>query len=379
MSKAKQFGLLLWKNWLVVKRKKILTFVEIVLPSIFALIFFLIKLRITVTEYPNGRTWEPFSNLSIEGDEFLLEKQLAHFPSNNLTDSIMANTKVRLGNTDPRKLTFNSEEEMESFFQNGNLVSTNLMGAIVFDNVVDQVPDIIRYRIRFFSEHGVYTDSNKWFTNRKFPFFSMPGPRADRDSKGGSPYYYLENFLLVQKALDDTLIELLVENDNETSAVQDVGVSMMRMPYPSYIDDPFIIAIQNQFPFLILISFTIIAPNIAKDIILEKEKRLKEFMKMMGMESWLHWTAWFIKYFVFTFVSSCLMTLFYCVPSSSGAVLNHTDPSVLLVFFLLYSIASIAFCFACSVFFKKSSQGAAATGILFFLSYVPYFFLQMRY
>ena len=36
MSTVNYFGLLLWKNWLLLKRKKILTFFEIVLPIFFA-------------------------------------------------------------------------------------------------------------------------------------------------------------------------------------------------------------------------------------------------------------------------------------------------------------------------------------------------------
>ena len=78
--------------------------------------------------------------------------------------------------------------------------------------------------------------------------------------------------------LDKVLTEIILGGDydeNTTSPVDQVGMEMMRTPYPPYSDDPFVLAIQNQFPFLILISFTIIAPNIAKDIIIEKERRLK--------------------------------------------------------------------------------------------------------
>ena len=36
--------------------------------------------------------------------------------------------------------------------------------------------------------------------------------------------------------------------------------------------------IQNQLPFLIMFSFIVVTPNIVKDIVLEKEKRLKVTM-----------------------------------------------------------------------------------------------------
>lgn len=85
------------------------------------------------------------------------------------------------------------------------------------------------------------------------------------------PDYYQEGFLAIQRALDLAVMKTL----RPRSPVTEVGISMQRMLYPPYVQDPFIFAIQNQFPFLIMISFTIIAPNIAKDVILEKERRLK--------------------------------------------------------------------------------------------------------
>ena len=43
----------------------------------------------------------------------------------------------------------------------------------------------------------------------------------------------------------------------------------------SYVNDPFVAVLQRQFPFIVLLSFIIIAPNICKDVVLEKERKLK--------------------------------------------------------------------------------------------------------
>ncbi len=50
---------------------------------------------------------------------------------------------------------------------------------------------------------------------------------------------------------------------------------MQRMPYPPYLDDGFILVLQNQLPFIILLSFMLVAPQIVKEVVLEKEGRLK--------------------------------------------------------------------------------------------------------
>ena len=53
-------------------------------------------------------------------------------------------------------LTFNSEEEMEQFFSNSSLRLSDVLGAIVFDNMNDEImPTTVKYRIRFLSEHFV--------------------------------------------------------------------------------------------------------------------------------------------------------------------------------------------------------------------------------
>ena len=64
-------------------------------------------------------------------------------------------------------------------------------------------------------------------------------------------------------------------NPSSESEVEDMSIQMRRFPYPPYVDDNFITVLQRQLPFLILLSFIITAPNIVKDVIIEKENRLK--------------------------------------------------------------------------------------------------------
>ena len=61
-----------------------------------------------------------------------------------------------------------------------------------------------------------------------------------------------------------------------TSATPDtIGFSMQRFPFPSYIRDPYILVLSNDLPGVILLSFIVVAPNIAKDLVLEKERKLR--------------------------------------------------------------------------------------------------------
>lgn len=46
-----------------------------------------------------------------------------------------------------------------------------------------------------------------------------------------------------------------------------------------------------------------------QELVMEKQYRLKESMKMMGLANWIHWLAWFLKNFFFLLISSVLLSI----------------------------------------------------------------------
>jgi ATP-binding cassette subfamily A (ABC1) protein 3 len=94
---------------------------------------------------------------------------------------------------------------------------------------------------------------------------------------------------------------------------------------------------------------------------------LQEAMKIMGLPNWLHWTAWFMKTFMFMMISVILIVICLTVPWYPGTdvtVFTFSDPSLLLVYFIVYVIASICYIFLISVLFSKG------TLLHYFLSYL---------
>ena len=60
-------------------------------------------------------------------------------------------------------------------------------------------------------------------------------------------------------------------------------------------------------------------------------------------------------------------------------LLPQSDPIVVFVFLELFVMATISFCFLVSTIFSRASTAAAVSGIIWFISYVPYFFLGPNY
>lgn len=94
-----QFLLLLWKNWLLQRRKVLLTLFEIGLPTVFALILVLIRPRVSIENYPNVTNYkeiyirESYLPLQIRALSCCLGEKLhmAYSPKNEYTDKIMEN------------------------------------------------------------------------------------------------------------------------------------------------------------------------------------------------------------------------------------------------------------------------------------------------
>jgi len=57
MGVSDQFGLLLWKNYVLQKRRPVATAFELLLPVLFAVVLVAIRTSITVTHYDNTTTW----------------------------------------------------------------------------------------------------------------------------------------------------------------------------------------------------------------------------------------------------------------------------------------------------------------------------------
>lgn len=157
---------------------------------------------------------------------------------------------------------------------------------------------------------------------------------------------------------------------------------MQRYPYPPYIEDPLLMALVNFISMVIMLSFVYTCINTVKVITAEKEKQLKEAMKIMGLPNWLHWMAWFLKTLGFMLISVIMIVILLKVewiPNSNVSIFTNSDATVIFVFLVIYMCTSITFCFMISVFFSKANIAATIAGLMWFVSYAPYLFLQQRY
>lgn len=115
--------------------------------------------------------------------------------------------------------------------------------------------------------------------------------------------YYLEKFLAIQNAIARNLIKSL----NFVGEIPEILVQAM--PYPAHTKDEFLLTMQSFGSIFFLFSFNYTFMSTIRFVSTEKEKQLKEAMKIMGLPLWIHWFSWFVRTIIMLSISMIGITI----------------------------------------------------------------------
>ncbi|XP_065650437.1 ATP-binding cassette sub-family A member 2 isoform X3 [Hydra vulgaris] len=250
---------------------------------------------------------------------------------------------------------FNTEEDLVNYAIKKN---TTFLSSVVFLNLEETkpFPKKVAYKLRFNPDYTPTTSQVK-------SQYWKPGPGTTGPLSFWNYEYINFGFVFLQDMLDRTLIEIL---SNKT--VYQPGVYVQQFPYPCYIEDMFISYLGRSMPLFMTIAWVYTIAMVVKSIVYEKEMRLKEVMKVMGLTDSIHWTAWFIT----SFVSMLLSIVVLVIVLKFGKILIYSDFSLVVFVMSIFASASIAMAFLISVFFSRANISAACGGIIYFFTYLPY-------
>ncbi|XP_056152954.1 ATP-binding cassette sub-family A member 2 [Lampris incognitus] len=235
--------------------------------------------------------------------------------------------------------------------------NVSVFASVIFQTNKDgSLPPHVLYKIR---QNSSFTEK----TNEIRRAYWRPGPNT------GGKFYFLYGFVWIQDMMERAIINTFVGHD-----VVEPGNYVQMFPYPCYTRDDFLFVIEHMMPLCMVISWVYSVAMMIQHIVAEKEHRLKEVMKMMGLNNAVHWVAWFITGFVQLSISVTALTAIL----KYGRVLLHSDPFIIWLFLTIYAVATIMFCFLVSVIYSKAKLASACGGIIYFLSYVPYMYVAIR-
>ena len=280
MARANQFSLLMWKNFILLKRAPLRTFLQIAMPLFFIAILVFLRAFKIKNEYKPSVTYPAFEVNKLPSDVSKLN-QIAFAPNTSDVQQVMDRVVKQLGFT--RAVPFNSEENMVSSLVSLQGNKKTFLGGIAFNTSLDS--NNIIYKIRLSSKTDIKQNGGKeerqefgtspsttWNTQFTFPVLQVPGPRNKNASHGGPPFYFEAGFLAIQHAVDVAIMKYRYKGKID---MLNTTVSVKRFPYPDYTHDNFVLVIQTSLPLLLMLSLFVTALNIVRDVVYEKEKKLK--------------------------------------------------------------------------------------------------------
>ncbi|KAE8879299.1 ABC transporter A family member 1 [Phytophthora fragariae] len=135
-------------------------------------------------------------------------------------------------------------------------------------------------------------------------------------------------------------------------------------PIESFLSAPFYEQVSSVFPLVFILAYLYAISRVLVVLIQEKETRSREYLKILGMSEGAIILSWYITYFVIFLISAILQAI-----ASSAGLFPNSDPVLIFIFFLLFSLSVLAFGFFMSTLFSRSRTGSFAGMVLFFFMY----------
>ncbi|KAK0152457.1 ATP-binding cassette sub-family A member 1 [Merluccius polli] len=124
----------------------------------------------------------------------------------------------------------------------------------------------------------------------------------------------------------------------------------------------------RSMPLFMTLAWMYSVAVIIKGVVYEKEARLKETMRIMGLDNGILWLSWFISSLGPLLVSAALLVVLL----KMGNLLPYSDPGVIFLFLSCFAVVTIMQCFLISTVFSRANLAAACGGIIYFMHYLPY-------
>uniref|UniRef100_A0A8D2BEU3 Cholesterol transporter ABCA5 n=1 Tax=Sciurus vulgaris TaxID=55149 RepID=A0A8D2BEU3_SCIVU len=333
----RQTRTLLLKNYLIKCRTKKSSVQEILFP-----LFFLFWLILISMMHPNKKYEEvPDIELNPMDKSILSNLILGYTPVTNITSSIMQ--RVSADHLPDVIIT-------EEYANEKEMLASSLSKPSNFVGVVFK--DFMSYELRFFPDmipvSSIYMDS-----------------RAGCSKSCEAAQYWSSGFTVLQASIDAAIIQLktnvsLWKELESTKAVIMGGNCYYRNSY----------LFSRLILLYLVIAFSPFGYFLAIHIVAEKEKKLKEFLKIMGLhDAAFGMLSWVLLYTSLIFLMSLLMA----VIATASSLFPQSSSIVIFLLFFLYGLSSIFFALMLTPLFKKSKH----VGIVEFFITVAFGFVGL--
>jgi hypothetical protein len=177
-----------------------------------------------------------------------------------------------------------------------------------------------------------------------------PNTEAFRQYRDGG-YMYLQNIfanaLLQDQATGGTPYISMIYTPSKTS---------------KYYDDDFATAADQLWSFIILLIFLAPLYRFIFNSVSEKETKMREAMKIMGLSDFPYWLSW-ISYYAIINTAQCIIMLIILLP-----VFEFSNKLLVFLYLWIYGMCLFSFGLFVGAFFSSAKTAAIAGTMLFYLT-----------
>jgi ABC-type multidrug transport system ATPase subunit len=145
-------------------------------------------------------------------------------------------------------------------------------------------------------------------------------------------------------------------------------VAVAPFPTTAYKQNDFYTVVQSVFGLIFVMFFFAPSFFLIRGIVVEKETKIREGVRMMGMGDSALFVAWYITYsIVFTIIALLIAII------TKASFFPASDGSLIFAYFWFFGLTAVALCFAISTLFSRAKVASIVGGVLFIAAFFPYF------
>ncbi|CAG0891751.1 unnamed protein product [Cyprideis torosa] len=194
-----------------------------------------------------------------------------------------------------------------------------LMG-VVFEPFVNTCQKEVRLTLRPLSHLTNLETRRGWSLNELYP----PGATGllkdaiakatkGQDNRTIENLYLIRGFAAIQHGVSTSLRKAIA--NETTSGSSEYHIQLKEMPSGKVeTDDIFLEKLTEVLNMFVVLFFVFPTFSLVAHIITEKQSGVKEAMKIMGLTTWMHWTAWFIMPLIVFSIAIGLLMLLFVIP-----------------------------------------------------------------
>ncbi|XP_070831676.1 uncharacterized protein abca12 [Chaetodon trifascialis] len=214
------------------------------------------------------------------------------------------------------------------------------------------LPPKVSYTIRMHMDNVMRTD------RVRDPYFVK-----DTHISARQTLRYNRGFVYLQENIDRAIIET-----QTGQRVAEPAVQLQPFPYPCHPRDEYLEAISFVFPLMLMMAWVLFVADFVKKLVQEREMRLHEYMKMMGVNPLSHFFAWFLECAAYLVVTIIILTLVL----KYGSILPNSDGFLLFLYLCDYGLSILAFTYLVSSFFDKTYIAGLSSSLIYVLCFFPF-------